>query len=126
MTIDLRLIAAIVVAVLLAGSSAVGGFFVGQWRSDSGHAAELQAVSSKLSAEKDANHQLQMSISEANKALAVAEAQTRAAEQLQAQATANAEAMASFSKSRLDKLASAVATATGCSDVLGKYWELKQ
>ena len=133
MLIDPKLIATAAVALLMLAASAAGGFVVGEWRGQAATADKVElARAEATAATKDkeraelALHDLQLKVADANKALAVAEAQTKAAEQMQEQAKQHADDLAQFSKSRLDKLAAAVASATGCGEVLGKYWELKQ
>lgn len=114
------------IAVGLMAASGAGAWTVATWRAEAAHAGQVGELTTQIATLTGQKHELELAIGEANKAIAVAAAQTQAAEQAQAQAQKHADELADFSKSRLDKLATVVASANGCSDVLSRYWEIRK
>ena len=91
-----------------------------------GYAATISDLTAANTVLTQANADLRVAVEKQNSAVAVAEAQTAASDAAKAQAQKHADDMAVFSKSRMDKLAGIIKTATSCDAVLRQYWEVRK
>lgn len=126
---DLRLAKPLMLAAaafVVAFLSAFLAWTVATWHADAAHAEVEQGLRDRLETAIRERHEIELAVESANRALAVASAQSEAAEAAKSQAMKHAEEMAELSKGRLDKLATVVASANGCSDVLSRYWEIRK
>lgn len=104
----------------------VAGAKVATWRADASHAEVVLDLTNQVNMLTDEKARLVLEIEKQNTAVEVAKAQTQAADAAKEQAETHAADLAQFSKSRMDKLSAALASATSCDVVLKRYWELRQ
>lgn len=134
-TLTWKIKAAIMIAstvAVFAAGAAVGGY-VGSLKATAKYAGQINDLNQTIHDRDqsiltltDNQSKLELSIADANKALAVADAQTKAAEAMQRQAMAHAGDLGKISDSRIDKLAAMASKASGCGEVLQKYWEMRE
>ena len=91
-----------------------------------GYAATISDLTAANTVLTQDNADLRVAVEKQNSAVAVAEAQTAASDAAKAQAQKHADDMAAFSKSRMDKLAGIIKTATSCDAVLRQSWEVRK
>ena len=123
---QIRMAVSAAVVLTLCVLSSLAGFQVATYKERAACADKVGELTTRIATLKDEKHQLELAIEKSNQANAVAQAQTQAAHLAQAQAQEHAAELAAFSKSRMDKLEAAMKTATGCSDVLNSYWEIRK
>lgn len=122
--VQFRLAAAVAALVAAFAAGGMAGATVATWRAEAGFSGERQACATAAADQAQQITDMRVKITEQNGKVALLEADTKAAETARDQAQQFADTLAAFSKSRMDKLQSALAQS--CGDVTRNYWELRK
>jgi len=106
--------------------SAAGAGMLTHWREQAGQLQAQQQHTKALQLRDERIHALELALEKANAATDLAAAQTRAAEQAQKEASKQADQLARLSLQRASALLSGLGEMRDCSQVLARYWELRQ
>lgn len=115
--------AALAAAIALSGGAA---YKFGKLEAQASAAGKIEALHADNTRLTENNHALTLAVAEQNKAVEIAQAKELAAKAAKEIAESHAAQLAVFSKGRMGKLQDALDSMNGCSDVLERYWELRQ
>ncbi len=127
-----RLYVIAVIFIALSGAIATAGYKMGQAQQIAVCAAQKEKLQAKIDdlaqavilIEKDKST-LKLALDHSNHAVDLLKAKSDAADQARAEAERQVAEIKKASESRIKKLSTAKATSSGCGDLLGTYWEMR-
>lgn len=127
-----RLAVIVLVTILLGGAVTAAGYKMGQAQQIAVCATEKEKLQGKIDQlaeaviliEKDRST-LKLALEHANHSIDLLKAQSDAADKARVEAERQVAELRKVSESRIQKLTIAKQASTGCGDLLGTYWEMR-